>query len=165
MLFPYFVYIAHFTKFTRGSSLLTESLLMEKSKAEESPWWKEKNTGPKKRKRVPFWQEKKKILRESDWQWRSSTLASKFRTKKSPSKTKFAMHNVKNEVSFSFCMPCYKNMNNRLECNFESCRSICCLAPQHIFRFFHFCCGFFLCLWQLCSLLYCPSQRSNERSR
>ena len=47
---------------------------------------KKKNTGPKKRERVPFWQEKKKILRESDWQWLSSTLASKFRTKKSPSK-------------------------------------------------------------------------------
>ena len=57
-------------------------------------------------------------------------------------KTKFAIHNVKNEVSFPFCMPCYKNMNNRLECNFESCRSICCLAPQHIFRFFHFQAGF-----------------------
>ena len=33
-----FCYIAHSTKFTRGSSLLLEkSLLMEKSKAEESP--------------------------------------------------------------------------------------------------------------------------------
>ena len=31
--FAYFVYIAHFTKFTGGSSLL-----MEKSKVEESPW-------------------------------------------------------------------------------------------------------------------------------
>ena len=78
-------------------------------------------------------------------------------------KTKFAIHNVKNEVSFPFCMPCYKNMNNRLECNFESCRSICCLAPQHIFRFFHFRRGFFLCLWQLCSLLCRPPQRSTER--
>ena len=27
--------------------------------------------------------------------------------------------------------------------NFESCLSIRCLAPQHIFRFFHFCCSFF----------------------
>ena len=33
MFFAYFVYIAHLTKFTRGNSLL-----MEKSKAEESPW-------------------------------------------------------------------------------------------------------------------------------
>ena len=31
MLFPYFVYIAHFTEFTRGSSLFMEkSLRMEK---------------------------------------------------------------------------------------------------------------------------------------
>ena len=43
MLFPYFVYIAHFTKFTRGSSLVLEkSLLMEKSTAEESPWEKKR---------------------------------------------------------------------------------------------------------------------------
>ena len=35
----YFVYIAHLTKFTRGSFMLIEKyLLMEKSKAEESPW-------------------------------------------------------------------------------------------------------------------------------
>ena len=39
MLFSYFVYIAHLTKFTRGSSLLIEkSLLREKSKAEENPY-------------------------------------------------------------------------------------------------------------------------------
>ena len=37
MLFTYFVYIAHFTKFTRGNSLFMEkSLLIEKSNAEES---------------------------------------------------------------------------------------------------------------------------------
>ena len=37
MLFPNFVYITHFTKFTRGSSLfMNNSLLMEKSKVEES---------------------------------------------------------------------------------------------------------------------------------
>ena len=35
---------------------------MEKSKAEESPWEKkERKTGPKKKERVPFCQEKKKI--------------------------------------------------------------------------------------------------------
>ena len=33
MFIPYFVYIAHFTKFTRGIYLL-----MKKSKAKESPW-------------------------------------------------------------------------------------------------------------------------------
>ena len=43
--------------------------------------------------------------------------------------------------------------------------SIRCLAPQHLFRFFHLCRGFFLCLWQLCSLFCRLPQRSTERSR
>ena len=39
MLFAYFVYITHLTKFTRGGSLFMEkSLLVEKSQVEESPW-------------------------------------------------------------------------------------------------------------------------------
>ena len=52
MLFPYFVYIVHFTKFTRGISL-EKSLLVEKSKVEGK---KKKKT----RKKVPFCQEKKR---------------------------------------------------------------------------------------------------------
>ena len=108
MLFPYFVYIAHFTKFTRGSSLLTESLLMENQKNQKRKkvfGEKEKNRGPKKRERVPLWQEKKKILRESDWQWRSSTLASKFRTKKSPSKQNLPYIMLKTRFPFlSACL-------------------------------------------------------------
>ena len=52
MLFSYFVYILHFTKFTHGSSLFMEkSLLMEKSKAEESPWKKKIKNRPKLRKK------------------------------------------------------------------------------------------------------------------
>ena len=52
MLFPYFVYIAHFPKFTRGSSLFMEkSLLMEKSTAEESPWEKKGKKGRPKEER------------------------------------------------------------------------------------------------------------------
>ena len=50
MLFAYFVYIAQLTKFRRGSSLLMEKFLfMEKTKAEERPWYKKrkKKTGPK----------------------------------------------------------------------------------------------------------------------
>ena len=65
MLFPSFVYIAHFPKFTRGSSLFMEkSLLMEKSTAEESPWEKKrkKKAGPKKKEKVPLFQVKNKIL-------------------------------------------------------------------------------------------------------
>ena len=47
---------------------MEKSLLMEKSKAEGSPWWKgkKKKTGPKKKERVPFCQEKKNIPL---WKW------------------------------------------------------------------------------------------------
>ena len=47
--------------------------------------------------------------------------------------TKFAIHNVENEVPFIYA-------NTRLDKNrnFESFRSVRCLAPQHIFRFFSF---------------------------
>ena len=48
-------------------------------------------------------------------------------------KTKFAIHNVKNKVSFYLCK--YQLDTNR---NFERCLSIRCLAPQHIFQFFAF---------------------------
>ena len=69
-------------------------------------------------------------------------------------KPNIAIHDVENEVSF-FCMqvPASTKIltiyisSNR---NFESCMTIRCLAPQHIFRFFHFCRWFFLCFWQLC---------------
>ena len=85
-----------------------------------------------------------------------------------PVEPKFAKHAVENAVSFSLfkCQPWCKNMNNRFEyCNFESCMSIRCLAPQYLFWFFHPCCVFFLCLWQLCSILCRPPQRSTKRSR
>ena len=44
---------------------------------------------------------------------------------------------------------------------------MCRTYTQIIFRFFHFCRGFFLRLWQLCSsfLLCSPPQRSTERSK
>ena len=133
---------------------------MEKSKAEESLWWKRKKYRPKEERKSTTLARK-----EKNPSWKRLAVAElhagvQISNKEVAVKTKFAIHNVKNEVSFPFCMPCYKNMNNRLECNFESCRSICCLAPQHIFRFFHFRQGFFLCLWQLCSLLCRPPQRS-----
>ena len=71
---------------------------------------------------------------------------------------KFAIHYVKKKVFFSLCkyQPWNKNIKNRVEFNFR------CLAPQLILRFFHFCRGFFLCLWQLCSLLCRPPQRSKR---
>ena len=64
MLFPYFVYIVHFTKFTRGISL-EKSLLVEKSFLVEKSLLVEKSKveGKKKKKtrqKVPFCQEKKR---------------------------------------------------------------------------------------------------------
>ena len=58
------------------------SLHVEKSNVEKRPWGK--TTGPKKKEMVPFCQEKKKnsFVKAVDT---SSTLASRFRTKKSPS--------------------------------------------------------------------------------
>ena len=53
-----------------------------------------------------------------------------------------------------------KSLTITSNCDFESCMAIRCLASQHIFRFYHFCRGFFLCFWQLCSLLCRPPQRS-----
>ena len=64
MLLPYFVYIAHFTEFTRGSSLFMEkSLRMEKSTAEESPWeQKSKKRQAQRKERVALFQVKNTIL-------------------------------------------------------------------------------------------------------
>ena len=59
MLFPYFVYIVHFTKFTRGISL-EKSLLVEKSSLVEKSKVEGKKKKKKTRKKVPFCQEKKR---------------------------------------------------------------------------------------------------------
>ena len=63
MLFPYFVYIAHFTNFTCESFFLKEkSLLVENHKRKKVVGEKNKKnkTGLKKKERVPICQEKKK---------------------------------------------------------------------------------------------------------
>ena len=82
ILFAYFVCIAHFTKFTCGSSLpMEKSLLLEKSKAEESPAIKKKKGKNRRKKRAQRREKKchsvkkrKIIICESDWYWQSSTL-------------------------------------------------------------------------------------------
>ena len=63
MLFPYFVYIAHFTNFTCESFFLKEkSLLVENHERKNVVGEKNKKnkTGLKKKERVPICQEKKK---------------------------------------------------------------------------------------------------------
>ena len=118
MLFPYFAHIAHFTEFTRGSSLfkiygiwnMEKSLFMEQSKAEE------------------------------DLKWRSATPASRFRTEKSPSNKNLPNMMLKTKFPFLYGSTSLdtKALTIASNRNFESCLSIRCLAPQHIFRFFQF---------------------------
>ena len=109
---------------------------------------------------------KRKIfLCESDWCWPSSMLASRFRLKKSPSNKNLPNTLFKTRFPFLYVSTgldtkTWTITSNR---NFESSISIRCLAPQHLFRFFHLCRGFFLCLWQLCSLFCPPPQLSTER--
>ena len=138
MLFPYFVYIAHLEALFSRKNLCSwknqKSLVKEKGKI----------TGPKKKERVPFCQEKK-LRCDSDWYWRSSTLTSRFRTKKSPSNQSLPCYiMLKTRFPFPYASTGLdtKTLTIASNRNSESCRSIRCLAPQHIFRFFHFCHGF-----------------------
>ena len=102
MLFPYFVYIAHFTKFTCESFLLNEkSLLVESHKQKkvvsEKKFKKLKNkTGSKKKGRVPICQEKKKLPL-----WKRLVLAElhadvQILNKEVVVKPKLTIHNAKN---------------------------------------------------------------------
>ena len=68
----------------------------EKKKEEEI-----KKKQAQRRKKVPFCQEEKKLVYESDWYWRSSSLPNK----EVAVKPKFAMHDVKNEVFFCLQVP------------------------------------------------------------
>ena len=104
MLLSYFGYIAKFTKFTRGSCLPS----LEKSKAEESPCKKKKERKKKqaqrRKKEYHFVKKRKKILRESDWYKLAELHAGvQISNKKIAVKPKFAIHDVKNKVSFSLC--------------------------------------------------------------
>ena len=72
---------------------------MEKSRADERPWLKKK-------KRIKnFCQEKKQIP-----YWRSSTLASRFQTKKSPSNQNLPYIVLKARFSFLYASLCTKTL-------------------------------------------------------
>ena len=136
MLFAYFVYIAHLTKFTRGSSLILGKYLpTEKSKVEESPW-----------SRIPSRKGKQSFMKATGTGW-SSVLGSWFRTKKSPSNQNLSYIKLKTRFPFIFTSTSHdtKSLTIASNCNCESWVTILCLASQHIFRFFHFCRGVFLC--------------------
>ena len=134
MLLQYFVYIAHFTKFTRGSSLISlwENLCSWKNQ-------KRKKVRDKKDS-VPFYQEEKKI----SW-WKRLVLAELhvgvyISNKEVAVKPKFAIYDAKTGFLFLYVSTSIdtKTLTISSNRNFEAV----CLASKHIFRFFHFCGGF-----------------------
>ena len=138
--FPYFVYIVHFTKFTRGISL-EKSLLVEKSKVEGT-----KKKKKKQERKYHFVKKRKENLLRKRLVLAELHAGIQISNREVAVKPKIAIHDVENEVSF-FCMqvPASTKIltiyisSNR---NFESCMTIRCLAPQHIFRFSIFAVGF-----------------------
>ena len=113
-----------------------KSLVKEKGK---------KNRPKEERKSTILSRKEKKLRCDSDWYWRSSTLTSRFWTKKSPSNQSLPCYiMLKTRFPFPYASTGLdtKTLTIASNGNSESCLSIRCLAPQHIFRFFHFCHGF-----------------------
>ena len=79
MLFAYFVYITHLTKFASGILSPMEKSLPWKNKKESlgKEKGKDKNR-PKEERKQPFCQEKKKILGESDWRPEEDAVKAEF---------------------------------------------------------------------------------------
>ena len=129
---------------------------------------KKKKKKARRRKKEYHSVKKRKIfLCKRDMLCRSSTMASIFRTKQSPSNQTLPYTMLKTRFPFLYWSLDTKTSTIASNRNFKSCLSICCLAPQQgltRWRFSMFAVGFSL-LWQLCSLLCRPPQRSTERSR
>ena len=104
MFIPYFVYIAHFTKFTRGIYLLIWKNRKRK-KVRGKKREKKKETGPKKKESTILSRREKISL------WKRLVLAEllageqRIKNKEVAVKPKFAMHDVKNEVFFCLQVP------------------------------------------------------------
>ena len=128
---------------------------------------KEKKKPKEERKDTTLSSNEKKFLYESNLYQGSFTLASRFLTKKLLSNHNLPYMMLKTRFPFLHASTILdiKTSTITSNCNFESCMSICCLAPQLILQFFHFWHRFFLYLWQLCSLLCLPLQCSTEQSR
>ena len=118
MFFPYFAYIEHFTKLTRGSFLFKEKfLLMEKIQIGRKSSVKKKRLKEerkstnlsRKEKALPLW--KRLVLAELH-------AGVQILNKEFAIKPKFTIHNVKNQVSFSSYQPWYKKINTSLESQF-----------------------------------------------
>ena len=124
-------------------------------------------TGLKGNKEYHSVKKRKHILCKSEWYQRSSTLAFIFRTKMQPANQNLPYVILKTKFPFLHASTSLDKKTLTIASNrsFESCKSIPCLAPQNVFRFFHFCRGFCLCLLQFCSILPRPPHRSTEQSR
>ena len=124
MLFPYFAYIEHFTKLTRGRFLFKEKfLLMEKIQIGRKSSVKKKKR--KKKKRLKEERKSTNLSRKEKALplWKRLVLAElhagvQILNKEVAIKPKFTIHNVKNQVSFSSYQPWYKKINTSLESQF-----------------------------------------------
>ena len=106
---------------------------------------KKKKKKARRRKKEYHSVKKRKIfLCKRDMLCRSSTMASIFRTKKSPSNQTLPYTMLKTRFPFLYWSLDTKTSTIASNRNFKSCLSICCLAPQHIFRLLHFYRGFSL---------------------
>ena len=108
--------------------------------------WKEKKKKKKQERKYHFFKKRKENLLRKRLVLAELHAGIQISNREVAVKPKIAIHDVENEVSF-FCMqvPASTKIltiyisSNR---NFESCMTIRCLAPQHIFRFSIFAVGF-----------------------
>ena len=112
-------------------NLLVENHMRKKVVGEKD---KKLNRLKEERKSTNLSRKEKNFLCESDWY------------KEVAAKPKFVIHNVKTRFPFIYASTSLdtKRLTLASNCNFESCMSIRCFAPQHILQFFSiFAAGFF----------------------
>ena len=93
---------------TLALKLALKFFLIEKSKADESPWGKkkkEKKIGPEKKERIPLCQVKKKdsFVKAAGNSGALINAGVQISNKEVAVKPKFTIRDVKSEVSFSLC--------------------------------------------------------------
>ena len=122
---------------------------------------REKKNWPKEERKSTILSRKEKTL------WKRQVLAGlhavQISNKKSPANQNLPHIMFKTRFPFLYASTSLdtKTLTIASNRNFESCMSIRCLAPQPgSWFFFPFFAVVFLCLWQLCSLLCRPPQRS-----
>ena len=106
---------------------LTKKKQKQKKNRKKKVQRREKEYHSVKKRKNPLW---------SHWYWRSSTLASRFRAKKSPSNLNFS--NIMLKTRFPFIYASISRDTKTL-----TIASIRCLASQQIFRLSIFSAGFF----------------------